>query len=513
MKKLLTYVISGIVLTVIIAVGVILLANRDTDPFEEYEAMLKDGPTANLQIWTYYNNTQANAFNNIVNNFNDTIGREKNISVTHTPFGKTNQLADQLVKSSIGGMGATKMPNMFQAYADDVFNLDYNYNNVASLDNYFTESELSIFIDGLLAEGRYDANKSLKVVPFAKSTETLSLNKTDWDRFASTNDVSLDMLSSPEGLVQVAELYYNKTGKPFYGRDSIANMFNIESFAQDKPLYAINQLTSKATAQFNVDLFRYIYDTYYVPYVKGYFYSELSYRTDDAGKGKILSYIGSTASAGYFPKEVSLSDTEKYSISSYIAPAFVKQGTQKAAIMQGAGIAVTKTDARTEYACAVFLKYITSPENNLRMATELGYLPVLKASMEYNLIEETYVKMKLGSAGLEDNETNRNSVKIADSLVLDSYKVAVNMVKTYKMHSPTPFVNSTKIRRLLDCCIQGNKPDEFAALENAKDIIAKVNADIALGMSRDDALSKNLHGNFEKWYNKLVELANIELAK
>ena len=58
------------------------------------------------------------------------------------------------------------------------------------------------------------------------------INTTDWQPFANATGVTLDQLSTTEGIVDVARQYYEWTdvpddGKAFYGRDSMSNYFII----------------------------------------------------------------------------------------------------------------------------------------------------------------------------------------------------------------------------------------------------------------------------------------------
>ena len=69
--------------------------------------------------------------------------------------------------------------------------------------------------------------------PVGKSTETLQINMTDFQTFADATGTSLDEMSTIEGIVRVAERYYEWTdaqtpgvmgdGRPFFGRDAMAN--------------------------------------------------------------------------------------------------------------------------------------------------------------------------------------------------------------------------------------------------------------------------------------------------
>ncbi len=476
----------------------------NNDPFKKYEKLLKDGSKINLNIWTYYNNYQTTAFNLIVDEFNSTVGREKNISINHRTFNGVNELALEIEKASSKAVGALEMPNIFQSYVDDLMSLDTKYSNVASLENYFSQSDLDSFIDGILDEGRFDKDNSLKIIPVAKSTEVFMLNKTDYDEYIAKYKVSSPSFNSMEEIAQFSKIYYENTGKAFFGRDAIANMFYINSKSMNKELFSIDNETNNATLTFDEDLFKNIYDNYYVPYVNGYYDSIGKYRSDDVLNNIILSYIGSTSSAGYFPNSVIIDDDSSYQIESYVLPAQLFNGEELYSIMQGAGFAVSKSDERTEYAASVFLKYLTSPSNNINIAISLDYIPVVKDSLNFDLIKEAIIKYKLG--GKEDNIENRNEINKKYSSIFKTYECIINYYSKAKMYSAKPFNNSAKVRRVFDTCIQGSKVDGMETFINADDMRNKIKQDIALGYSDEDAYNRNMEDNFEVWYNGLKDI-------
>ena len=56
------------------------------------------------------------------------------------------------------------------------------------------------------------------MVPVAKSTELLFLNKTDWERFSADTGASMELLGTWEGLAKTAQMYYEWSGgQPFLG--------------------------------------------------------------------------------------------------------------------------------------------------------------------------------------------------------------------------------------------------------------------------------------------------------
>ena len=184
-----------------------------------------------LEIWHYYNGPQKTAFDELVTEFNDTVGREQGIVVEAFSQGSISELIEAVLAAANHEVGAGSIPAIFAAYADTAYQVD-QLGLVASLDAYLTPEELSAYIPGYIEEGRLDAEGHLKIFPTAKSTEILMLNKTDWEPFAQEKGYTLEDLSTVEGVVRVAEAYYQWTddkteapedGKAFFGRDAMAN--------------------------------------------------------------------------------------------------------------------------------------------------------------------------------------------------------------------------------------------------------------------------------------------------
>ena len=98
-----------------------------------------------------------------------------------------------------------------------------------------SEDELSAYVPSFVEEGRIDG--TLYVFPIAKSTEVLFVNQTLFDRFAADTGVSMDSLSTFEGLLNTAKVYYEWTdaltldteddGKSFYMSDSFFNLMQV----------------------------------------------------------------------------------------------------------------------------------------------------------------------------------------------------------------------------------------------------------------------------------------------
>ena len=406
----------------------------------------------NLSVWTYYNGDQLESFNKLVDTFNNTVGKEKNITVESYSQGSVNDLETQVMAAAQGKVGASAMPNIFMAYADTAYAMD-QMGELADLAPYFTDEERAAYVDSYLTEGDFDDSGSIKIFPVAKSTELLFLNDTDWKLFAAATGARYSDLETVEGLVKTAEAYYNWT-------DAQTDTPN----------------DGKMTMGMSEDVARKLWDNYYVPYIKGWAAASGHFRSDDIKIGSILAYIGSNSSATYFPTQVMLSDTESHDIELKVLPTPHFEGCEKVSVQQGAGMAVAKTtDAEVE-ASVVFLKWFTQPENNIAFAVGSGYLPVTHAANEMDAI--------------------RSSGLILTGNMENILTQAVDTVNSSEMYTPRAFEGGTKARDTLT----------YSMSDLAEADRATVVARIAAGESAADAEAEFMTDEyFEAWYQSLCD--------
>lgn len=436
----------------------------------------------NLSVWTYYNGDQLESFNKLVETFNDTVGKEKNITVESYSQGSVNDLEAQVMAAAQGKVGASAMPNIFMAYADTAYAMD-QMGELADLAPYFTDEERAAYVDSYLTEGDFDDSGSIKIFPVAKSTELLFLNDTDWQTFAAATDAQYSDLETVEGLVKTAEVYYNWTdaqtdtpndGKALFGRDAMANYMLIGAKELGDTIFDVKD--GKMTMGLSEDVARKLWDNYYVPYIKGWAAASGRFRSDDIKIGSILAYIGSNSSATYFPTQVMLSDTESHDIELKVLPTPHFEGCEKVSVQQGAGMAVAKaTDAEVE-ASVVFLKWFTQPENNIAFAVGSGYLPVTHAANDMDAIH---------SSGLALTGSMEN--------VLTE---AVDAVNTNELYTTKAFEGGTDARSKLNYSMSDLATADRATVEER----------LAAGESAEEAEAEFLtDAYFEAWYQSLCD--------
>ncbi len=389
---------------------------------------------------------------------------------------------EQAVNSAIEGeVGAAELPDIFSSYADTAYSVQQQ-DKLADLTQYFSEEELSAYVDSYIQEGYFNDDGALYLLPVAKSTEVMMINKTDWEPFAQATGSTLEELKTIEGVIDVAQRYYEWTdnqtpdiegdGKAFYGRDSMSNYFVIGMKQMGQEIFEVKD--GEVILHTDKELMHRLWEDYYVPYVEGYFGAYGRFRSDDVKTGDVLAYTGSTSSAVYFPDEVENGE-ETYPIDYIVLDAPIMEGGEAYQVQQGAGMAVTKSDKEHEYASCVFLKWFTEKEQNIRFVCESAYMPVKKETNSVAALDEV-----IQADGLEINQK-----------AYDCLTTVLAGEDTSHYYTPKNFKNGYDTRKVLDYNLSDKATEDKAAIDAA----------VEEGQSRDEVLTAYLsEESFENWY-------------
>jgi multiple sugar transport system substrate-binding protein len=331
-----------------------------------------------LTMWHNFGGQMQAAADEQIEEFNAAIGKEKGIIISITSISGTAALQEKLTMIAAGDPGAPDMPDITTCYPATALLLA-DKDLLAPVDEYFSESELSDYLPRFLEEGRLP-DKNLYVFPFAKSTEVLFLNKTLFERFSSAAGVTIDELSTFEGIAKTAMRYYEWTdeqtpdvqndGKSFYTADSVFNLFQVGMEQLGNSLFRGKEL------QLNTPEFQHVWDVIFEPAVKGGYAIYDGYSSDLSKTGEIVCSTGSTAGILFYGEEITYPDNTKEKVVYDVLPYPTFEGGNKTAIQRGSGLVVAKSTPEKEKAAALFLRWFTSPERNMRFVSSTGYLPV-----------------------------------------------------------------------------------------------------------------------------------------
>lgn len=435
-----------------------------------------------IEVWNYYNGDQLTAFDSLVKEFNESVGKEKGIIVNSSSQGSVNDLETNVLAAIRGEVGAAEVPNIFMAYADTAYAAD-QMGGIVDLKQYLTEEEIAAYIDSYMKEGDFDGSGEIKIFPMAKSTEVLVLNKTDWDVFAAATGARYEDLADMEGLVKTAQSYYewtdartpeiNGDGRALFGRDAMANYMLIGGMQLGTEIFQVSD--GRMTLDFNKETVRKLWDNYYVPFVKGYFAASGRFRSDDIKTGNIIAFVGSSSGASFFPDTVSRSDQESYPIEMEVlaCPGFA--GGEAYAVQQGAGMVVTKGSEAEIYASVEFLKWFTADEQNILFSVQSGYLPVTRTANNKDAI--------LGSGAQISQKMER------------TLPVAVDTVNRNRTYTTKAFEEGTKARNVL----------EYAMSDLAAQDRLVVAERLAAGQNLEEAAAEFCtDAYFDAWYEETL---------
>lgn len=361
---------------------------------------MKPKTPVTLTLWHNYGGQMKSTMDEMIAEFNATIGAEEGVFITVTAISGSSELHDKLVMAAHNDPGSPALPDITTSYPKTALILA-NEDLLADMNEYFTEDELSKYVPRFLEEGRL-VDDSLYVFPTAKSTEVLFVNKTLFDRFALDNGSSIDQLATFEGILTISDQYYSwsdaqtsdieNDGKTFFVSDSLFNylLMGCQQSGVD--------LVKNGRIDFKNETVQKVCSSYLQGAISGQYAIFDGYASDLAKTGDIVCSTGSTAGVLFFSDKITYSDNTSEDANLYILPYPVFDGQEKIAIQRGSGMCVLKSTHEKERLASIFLKWFTSPENNMNFVSSTGYLPVTNEAfgdiMLQQISETTDPKMK-----------------------------------------------------------------------------------------------------------------------
>lgn len=340
-----------------------------------------------VTLWHVYGAQTDSPLNNLIDEFNHTVGKQQNIYVKVTSVTNNKTIHEGVLAAAFDDPGAPELPDMFVSYPktvlampDDKILVDYK--------DYFSKEELGEFLPTFIEEGI--VNDRLVVLPIAKSTEILYVNKTAFDRFSAETGAQLSDLQTWEGLFALAEKYVQWTdaltpdtpndGKAFFVHDFHFNYFQVGVESLRGDFFKEDTLSFDKT-----------YETVWEPYaraaISGGVWLENGYATEPLRTGDAIVSVASSASVLYFSDTVTYADNTSEKIEVVTLPIPTFEGGEKKVMQRGAGICTVKSTPEHEKACMTFLKWLTDAKKNVEFVTRLGYMPVKQKSFDLYLTD------------------------------------------------------------------------------------------------------------------------------
>ena len=345
----------------------------------------KEEMPTTITVWHVYGGQADSPLNDLIDQFNQTVGKEQQINVQVTSVSNTNTIHELVLSSANGEPGASELPDLFISYPKTVMALPDNSILVDYLD-YFSEEELSAFLPAFLEEGTVD--NRLVILPVAKSTEIMFINKTIFDRFSQATGVTLEDLDTWEGLFQAAEIYANWTdaqtpdipgdAKSMFVHDYYFNYFQVGAESLGETFFQGDELAFGPA-------FRTAWEPLARAAIQGGVWLQGGYATASLRTGDSIVSVASSASILYYSDVVTYPDNTSEDITIISRPCPVFENGKKLVMQRGAGFCTVRSTPERERAAVTFLKWLTEPEHNVEFVTRTGYMPVTQTAFENEL--------------------------------------------------------------------------------------------------------------------------------
>ena len=345
----------------------------------------KEETPTTITVWHVYGGQADSPLNDLIEQFNQTVGKEQQINVQVTSVSDSNSIHELVLSAANGEPGASALPDIFSSYPKTVMALP-DESILVDYRDYFSEEELSAFLPAFLEEGM--VKDRLVVLPVAKSTEILFINKTIFDRFSQATGVTVEDLDTWEGLFEAASLYAAWTdgqtpdipgdAKSMFVHDYYFNYFQVGAESLGEDFFQGEKLAFGPA-------FQTAWEPLAQAALQGGVWLKSGYATESIRTGDSIVSVASSASILYYSDVVTYPDNTSEEITIISRPCPVFEKGKKLVIQRGVGFCTVRSTPEREQAAMTFLKWLTEPERNVEFVTQAGYMPVTWEAFEKEL--------------------------------------------------------------------------------------------------------------------------------
>lgn len=391
--------------------------------------MQEETPTT-ITVWHVYGGQTDSPFNDLINQFNQTVGKEQGINVQVMSVSNTNTIHELVLAAANEEPGSSELPDLFVSYPKTVLALPDD-SILVDYQDYFTEKELSSFIPAFVEEGTVDDR--LVILPVAKSTEIMFINKTIFDRFSKATGVTMEDLSTWEGVYKAAEIYAEWTdcqtpdvpgdAKSMFVHDYYFNYFQVGAESLGEDFFQGDELAFGAA-------FRTAWEPLAQAALKGGVWLKGGYATESIRTGESIVSVASSASILYYSDVVTGVDNTSEDITIVSRPCPIFENGDKLVMQRGAGFCTVRSTPEREQAAVTFLKWLTEPEHNVEFVTQTGYMPVTHAAFE--------------------NELPKAIKELESEKYISLYQAYMETQKNYKFYVPPQLESYLNLETMLE---------------------------------------------------------------
>ena len=371
----------------------------------------KDDPVT-LTFWHVYGEQSGSPMDELVDEFNRTVGAEKGVRVTVTATSSASQIGAFLLQAQAGGSELPEMPDVFTCHIGDALALGAE--NVLDWNDLFTEDEREEFVSGFLADGTADGK--LLVFPMSKSTHVLMLNGSAFDRFSAATGVTYDDLSTWEGFYDAAGKFYDWTNgtEPFCAMDYPIRAVELNALEHG----AEDFYTEDGWYDFDNAVFKESWMQFARALAQGHIVVSDLYSNTQVMTGEVLSGLGSSAAILYYNDTVTYEDGHSEPMDLQVVPLPMTEGAEPLMTQAGVGLCAYKTTEQKAEAASLFAHWLTEKQRNLDFVTSTGYMPVRNGAFdsidEVEFADQGYANLYAALKTMQETYTPLAEVRFTD---------------------------------------------------------------------------------------------------
>lgn len=340
------------------------------------ETLLDPNNPVTLTMWHVYGEQADSPMNQQIEEFNQTVGREKGIVINVTNTSSATYIGQKLLDAQANKAGALEMPDLFFCHASNA--RDLGASNLLDWKDVFSQNELTAYVQDFIADGMVE--DSLSVLPVSKSTHLLFVAGGVFDTFAAETGVSYNDLSTWDGLFQVAEKYYAWSGgSPFCAIDYLTRCVELDAISNGATDFYTDDGWYDTSNQILMNSFR----RFATSIAKGHIIVSDLYANTQIMTGQVIAGISSSASILYYNDKIIYPDNTSIDVNLHIlTPPQAGNGTKNYATQAGVGLCAYQTTKQKAEAAKVFAEWFTKEDRNLDFVASTGYMPVLNDSFD-----------------------------------------------------------------------------------------------------------------------------------
>ncbi len=376
--------------SILLLVAFLLLTLLGCQISDGRKTLLDPANPVTLTIWHVYGEQADAPMNLLIDEFNDTVGKEKGIQIRVTNVTGTSKILSQLLEAQSGNPGALQLPDLFSCHTQNASSLGIE--NLLDFSEWFTENELDGYVPEFLDSGTIDGK--LAVFPVSKSTYALFINGSQFDRFAADTGVTYESLADWDGFFAVAEKYYEwSNGKAFCAFDYLIRHIELDVLSKEGEL----EYTDNGWYNTEDPVIKNSFCMFAEALAKGHIAVSDLYANTQVMTGDVLCGIGSSAAVGYYNDTVTYPDNTSEPMKLQVLPLPKSNGEKEYMPQTGVGIAAFKTTDEKAEAAYEFVKWFTESERNLDFVVKTGYMPVTNGAFDsisgYDFTDDGYANL------------------------------------------------------------------------------------------------------------------------